>query len=520
MIGFKELLLKINEKWQNSREELLRSSDSIAEAFNREKSEQVKADAGIISEAIELYRQSYDSKFGGFGKAPKFPAAHNLLFLMKHYEKSGDRQSLKMAEHTLIQLYRGGIFDHIGYGFSRYSTDRYYLVPHFEKMLYDNALLIMAYCKAFWLTEKEFYREIAEKTARFILREMTSPEGGFYSAQDADSEGSEGKYYVFEPEEIEAVIGKKEAQEFNRHYSITRDGNFEGKSIPNLLNSVDYHGGFEAYLPEIYEYRKNRYTLHLDDKILTSWNSLMIAAMCWLGRAARGDKFLSAAVMAQKFIENNLCHGNTLFVSFRNGKHGQRGFLDDYANYVFALIELYGASLEQEYLNKAEKFLQKAISDFFDQKNGGFYLSGKDNETLIMRPKECYDGAVPSGNSVMAYNIVRLYQLTGDKSLEPVLKKQLDFMSGEAAAYPAGYSMFVCALYDYVEPPAEVTVVCREKDDIKNIPFIVPPECAVKVLYGQTDQYRYINNKTTYYICKNHMCLPPSNDLAGVYDKL
>jgi Highly conserved protein containing a thioredoxin domain len=232
MIGFKELLSGIYEKWQKNRYELLQSADAIVATLNRKSTSQTETDIKLMESAVELYNQSYDEKFGGFGKEPKFPTAHNLLFLLKHYEKSGDKNSLKMAEHTLTQMYKGGIFDHIGYGFSRYSTDKYFLVPHFEKMLYDNALLILAYCKAYWITQNSFYREVAEKTAQYILREMTSTEGGFYSAQDADSDGEEGKYYVFESEEIVSLLGEKTGQAFNEYYSITDNGNFEGKIFP------------------------------------------------------------------------------------------------------------------------------------------------------------------------------------------------------------------------------------------------------------------------------------------------
>ncbi|HCT64169.1 MAG TPA: hypothetical protein DIC60_02655 [Lachnospiraceae bacterium] len=513
MIGFKELLSGIYEKWQKNRYELLQSADTIVATLNRKSTSQAETDIKLMESAVELYNQSYDEKFGGFGKEPKFPTAHNLLFLLKHYEKSGDKHSLKMAEHTLTQMYKGGIFDHIGYGFSRYSTDKYFLVPHFEKMLYDNALLILAYCKAYWITQNSFYREVAEKTAQYILREMTSTEGGFYSAQDADSDGEEGKYYVFESEEIISLLGEKTGQAFNEYYSITHNGNFEGKNIPNLLNNPSTSKEFDAYLPKIYEYRKKRNKLHLDDKILTSWNSLMIAAMCWLYRISRNDEYLNAAKKSQKFIEEQLSQDGTVFVSFRNGKRNQNGFLDDYANNSFALLALYDATLDFSYLEKAKQLMKKAISNFFDETDGGFYLYGKDNETLIMRPKESYDGAIPSGNSVMAYNLVRLSQLNFDNEFDRILKGQMDFLYGEAKHYPIGYAMYLIALSDYFEPSQMITVVMKNKDDIKDLPFTVSLDSIIKVLDGPTDEYQIINDKTTYYVCNNHSCLPPVNEL-------
>lgn len=513
MMGFKQLLTVIYEKWEKNREELLQSADSIITALNQNGSSQDEADIKLIEFAIELYKQSYDEKFGGFGDAPKFPAPHNLLFLLSYYEKRKDKHFLEMVENTLMQMYKGGIFDHIGYGFSRYSTDQYFLVPHFEKMLYDNALLILAYCKAYWITNKQQYREVAEKTAQYVLREMTSMEGGFYSAQDADSDGEEGKYYVFKPAEIIGLLGENVGKAFNEYYSITDDGNFEGKSIPNLLNNNCTSNEFDACLLKIYEYRKKRCKLHLDDKILTSWNSLMIAAMCWLYRISRNEEYLNAAKKSQKFIETQLSQDGTLFVSFREGKRNQNGFLDDYANYTFALLALYDATLDISYFKKAKELLKKAIVNFFDETAGGFYLYGKDNEELIMRPKESYDGAIPSGNSVMAHNLVRISQLDSDQELDAILKQQMDFLYGEAKHYPTGYAMYLIALFDYYEPSQMITVVPKNKDEIKELPFIASLDSIVKVLDGPTAEYQLVNNKTTYYVCNEHSCLPPVNNL-------
>lgn len=517
MMGFKELLTVIHEKWENNRDELLQSADEIVAAFKNEHDSQSQSEDSLIEIAADLYKANYDKAFGGFGDAPKFPAPHNLLFLLKYYEKRGEEHVLNMVEHTLKQMYKGGIFDHIGYGFSRYSTDRSFLVPHFEKMLYDNALLILAYCKAYGITEDLFYREVAEKTAQYILREMTAPDGGFYCAQDADSDGEEGKYYVFVPSEITALLGEKTGQAFNEYYSITQKGNFEGKNIPNLLKKQSLSNEFEPYLSKIYEYRKNRNKLHLDDKVLTAWNSLMIAAMCWLYRISRNAVYLNAGKKAQEFIEQQLCENDTLFVSFRQGMRGQHGFLDDYGNYIFALLALYDATLEDDYLQKAKRFMKKVITDFFDDKNGGFYLYGNDNEALIMRPKESFDGAMPSGNSMMAYNLIRLSQLTTDVTYEPVGKKQLDFLYGEAKDYPAGNAMYLIALSDYFEPVQTITVVSPNKEELSKLPFTVPLDSVVKVLDRPTDEYAMLHDKTTYYVCRNHSCLPPVNDLKEIY---
>lgn len=513
MLGFAELLEVIHEKWDTDKADLINSAENIISHLNKKSSFTDEADLNLTDTAVRQYKQSYDERFGGFGEAPKFPTPHNLLFLLTYYEKSNDKEALKIVENTLNKMYCGGIFDHIGYGFSRYSTDRYFLVPHFEKMLYDNALLIISYCKAYSVTKNSFYLEVAEKTASYILREMTDNEGGFYSAQDADSEGEEGKYYVFEPSEIINILGEEIGSKFNKYYDITKQGNFEGKNIPNLLNNKDINGQFDSYLNDIYKYRLERTELHLDDKILTSWNSLMIAAMTFLYRVSKNKTYLDAAKKAQKFIENNLCEANALFVSYRNNKRGKKGFLDDYAFYIFALINLYEATFDKSYLEKALKLCEKTIHDFYDVENGGFWLYGKENEQLILRPKETYDGAIPSGNSVMAYNLVRLFYITDDKHLQELAKAQLSFMSGSAKQYPAGFSMFLTALSDYLDMPEKITVVIKEQNTEENIPCKINLGTIINVLDGPTQEYKLLNDKTTFYVCRNHSCMPPVNDI-------
>ena len=555
-VGFGELLMAIHENWTTGRQELLESAEEILSYLGRKTahverkarggvvtkdgggnvpesnvpesnvsgdmpeqvfvSEEYDADEELLSTAFDQYKRMFDHKYGGFGEAPKFPTPHNLLFLMKYYEKSKEKAALEMVEKTLLQMYRGGMFDHIGGGFCRYSTDRIFLVPHFEKMLYDNALLIMAYCKAYQLTKNHIYCEVAEKTADYILREMTSPEGGFYCAQDADSEGVEGKYYLFEASEIINVLGEKAGKSFNKQFDITEKGNFEGKNIPNLLQADNISKKLTDCLPKLYEYRKGRYSLHLDDKILTSWNGLMIAAMCHLYRVTGKKTYLNAAMDAQKFIQDKLCEGETLYVSYREGQRSGKGFLDDYANETFGLLALYGATLDSAYLEKACQFCNKAISDFYDKEQGGFFLYGQDNEQLILRPKETYDGAVFSGNSAMAYNLVQLYLLTGEKQYGDWAQRQLQFMSAEAEQYPAGYAMFLVALSDYADPPEKITVVGKDGWMPVDLPCRASLGTVVRVLKNPTEEYPLKNDKTTFYICRGRACQPPVNELPGV----
>ncbi|MGN1415447.1 MAG: thioredoxin domain-containing protein, partial [Oscillospiraceae bacterium] len=360
MPGFADLLSAIAEKWHKDRTMLLTSAENIISLLKTEKTDDISTSSeNLTDNAVRYFERSFDSVYGGFGSAPKFPTPHNLLFLMMYSLRNDNKNALLMAEKTLMQMRRGGIFDHIGHGFSRYSTDKYYLAPHFEKMLYDNALLIIAYSAAYILTKKAIYLDTAEKTAGYILREMTSREGGFYSAQDADSDGIEGKYYTFSYDEILHVLGDEDGRRFAQTFDITPNGNFEGFNIPNLLKSGDMTSDHTSELQKLYKYRKNRTPLHLDDKILLSWNALMTAALSVLYRASHDEMYLQAAQNAQQFIENKLCSDMQLYTSYRDGRRSEKGFLDDYAFYIAALIELYNYTLEKKYLDKAKMFCEE-----------------------------------------------------------------------------------------------------------------------------------------------------------------
>ena len=505
---FQSLLKQVHKQWKEGRERLILSGMEIERALNSEDGTRGEVTRTLADIAYQQLERSYDKEYGGFGHAPKFPTPHNLIFLMNYYGVTEKQSALDMVEHTLTQMYKGGIFDHIGYGFSRYSTDRYYLAPHFEKMLYDNALLIMSYIVAHSVTDKALYKDVAEKTAAYILREMTDGCGGFYSAQDADSEGEEGKYYVFNDDEIPKLLGKKVGKDFNEYYGITEFGNFEGKSIPNLLNNTGPFGNLSEYLPKVYEYRKSRTKLHLDDKILTSWNSLMIAAFAMLYRVLGNSDYLDAADKACNFIETELSDGDTLYVSYRDGRRGSKGFLDDYAFYIYALIHLYEATFKQKYLDRAVMLCRKVIHDFYDEEHGGFYLYESEHEQLIMRPKETYDGAVPSGNSVMTYDLVMLSQLT-DEDFSDVTEKQLGFMAGKAEEYPAGYCFYMSALLLHTNPPTHI--VCSFAGEYQSFPI----NSVVRIIDGGSKDYPVINNHTTYYVCKDTKCLPPTNNITS-----
>jgi hypothetical protein len=506
--NFISLIMNISIYWTTEREKLLETGKNVLEVLRHQSANKGELMESLIDQGLQTLTETFDSTYGGFGQAPKFPTPHNLLFLMQEYEKTGKGTLLEMAETTLLSMYQGGIFDHIGYGFSRYSTDERFLVPHFEKMLYDNALLISAYSKAYDITGKNIYKEVAEKISDYISREMTSPEGGFYCAQDADSDGVEGGFYVFEPKEITDILEEEVGQAFNEYFDITEVGNFEGKNIPNLLKQNHLTDKFNQYLPKLRDYRKKRASLHLDDKILTSWNGLMIGALAQLYRITGEETALAKAKSAIHFLEENLSDGEELYVSYRNGKHSGKGFLDDYASYIYALLQLYEASLESTYLEKAEQFCQKAIEAFYDWEAGGFFLYGKNHEQLILQPKETYDGAVPSGNSLMAYNLVLLAQITEKKEYETLAKAQLEFMSMYAKNYPAGYSFYLMSLSSYINPAVHIVCVLKTGE----IPEKMPTNAVVYVTEAN-ENYPLVNDKTTYYVCRNKTCEAPVNSL-------
>lgn len=513
MPGFPDLLDVIVSQWNNNRRKLLQSAEQIITHLkSAESGDKNIDDEELIKRAMQIFSESFDEINGRFSSAPKFPTPHNLLFLMLYAKHKQDSDALKMAEKTLLQMRKGGIFDHIGYGFSRYSTDKYFLAPHFEKMLYDNALLIIAYSAAYYLTNNEIYLDTAEKTTEYILREMTSADGGFYSAQDADSEGVEGKYYTFTLDEIINVLGEEKGKRFAESFDITSNGNFEGVNILNLLKSNDLESDFSEEIHKLYDYRKKRTNLHLDNKILLSWNSLMIAALSMFYRVSRNEKYLNAVVNAQKFIEENMCDGVQLFTSWRDGKHSEKSFLDDYAFYIASLIELYNSTLDKIYLEKAERFCDEAVRQFEDCQRDGFYLCEASYTEIFMNPKETYDGAIPSGNSVMAYNFVRMFQLTENEKYRKLTEKQFEFLSVQAQDYPAGNSVFLLSKLLYENPPEHIVIAVKHKSDFQEIQKELPFLANVSVVLDSVD-YPLKNDKVTYYVCKNHTCSPPTNIL-------
>ncbi|MGN1042618.1 MAG: thioredoxin domain-containing protein [Christensenellales bacterium] len=515
-IGFYELLLLIAEKWRTDREALVGSAKKISSYLKTSR------DVGTRSVGVDLprkafseFRRSFDEKNGGFGRAPKFPEPHNLIFLLLYGKLKNEPCATRMATFTLSQMQKGGIYDHIGGGFSRYSTDDAFFAPHFEKMLYDNALLITAYSVAYSVTKDDHFLTVAKDCAEYVLREMTDKSGGFYSAQDADSEGKEGLYYLFGYDEITSVLGRNTGELFNDYYGVTKEGNFGGKNILNRLGGGETKD-FSKEIQKLYDYRKRRAELRLDDKILTAQNGLMVVAMACLFRVCGERKYLDCAVSAVKYMESELYDNGRLFVGVRKGKRFGKGFFDDYAYFCLALICLYGATGERVYLERA-KSLARTARELFADSDGGYYESGKENERLIFSAKETFDGALPSGNSAFYYVLAKLCAADDQGEWEELKEEQEKFMSTEACERPSAYGAFMASLLLASEPAVKIVAVCGEEDSdsvVRSLPLFAD----IAVLQKETEGYKLIDGKTTFYVCRGNVCLPPANDLSELTD--
>lgn len=459
--GVIELLQQIANLWVNEKNKLIQSGAKITTAIAGELYGQRKGEISreILDKAYDYYAQKFDPVFGGFGSAPKFPTPHNLSFLLRYWQMSGQDKALAMAEKTIEAMYRGGIYDHIGFGFARYSTDRRWLVPHFEKMLYDNALLAMACLETNQATGKPFYARVAKEIFTYVLRDMTSPEGAFYSAEDADSEGVEGKFYLWSSDEVAEVLGSDRGRDFCRAYDIAENGNFEGKSIPNLIDQ-ELATGWDEERQKLFWQREKRVHPFKDDKILTAWNGLMIAAMAFGARTLGDNKYALAAEKAVNFIWQKLRREDgRLLARYRDGEAGLLAYVDDYAFLIWGLIELYQATFKTVYLERAMELNNDMLKYFWDAAKGGLFLYGSDAEQLITRPKEIYDGAIPSGNSVAALNLLRLAGLTSDENILQKAQSQLKAFGGTVQEVPAGNAYFLLAAYFSLVPTVELTIV-------------------------------------------------------------
>ncbi len=536
--GLLELLAMISEAWRKDKSGLTASAEQIVTAFSHEEPARPHSlSRTAVVKAKTRLEERHDTRWGGFGDAPKFPTPHNLLFLLRCHQLDLGPQPLVMVERTLRAMYQGGIFDHIGGGFSRYSTDEKWLAPHFEKMLYDNALLTMAYTEAFQITGDPLYQGVVEKTLGYVSREMASPEGGFYSAQDADSEGEEGKFYTFTPDELRRVLGEKDGHALCERYDVTGPGNFEGKSIPNLIGreAALPDSATEAMLEKLYAYRLERYPLHKDDKSLTAWNSLMIAAYAKAYRAFGEPPYLRAAEKAHAFIGRYLtAKDGSLLVSFRSGQSKGQGLLDDYAFLAWACLELYESTFELAYLEQSCALMGRVLNKF-SSPSGGLYLAPGTGRQLIFRSKEYYDGAMPSGNSVAAWCLARLAALTGEERWQVAAERQLAGFGHWFETQSDAVTFAVSALMQVVYPAQEL--VCVLADEKEKTPLALKlgtfahlqTSVLVKSASDQetlarlapfTAAYPIPESGTAYYLCQNRQCDRPTSDFETVLQKL
>ena len=525
------LLRQVSELWKFDRGRLLSMSSELTEHLRRE--EEIHPDQPtreLVEAGVRSFARMFDAEWGGFGRAPKFPTAHNLLFLLRYGALTDDDHAGEMAEQTLEHMYRGGLFDHVGGGFSRYSTDGRWLVPHFEKMLYDNALLVLAYTEAYQQTGQPWQERLIRRTLGYVLRELTDPRGGFYCGQDADSEGVEGKYYTFTPWEITELLGYEAGGAFCRRFGVTEQGNYHGKSILNLIDAPRWEQtseGMEGLLKRVYDYRKGRTALHRDDKVLTAWNGLMIAALARAGLALDEPRYTEAAVRAADFIGKNLKddHGH-LLARWREGDAAHPGKLEDYAFYTWGLLELYGTTFRISYLQEACRMAEELLERFFDGRRGGFYPYAADGEQLITRIKEVYDGALPSGNAVAALVLSRLGRLTGEEKWRQATQLQLRYLTGAIRTYPAGHSFTLLTLLEKLWPTVELICAAQAvpeelKDYLRRQPrqgltvLVKTPENAdaLAELAPFTANYPVPEEGTRYYLCSGGTCRQPVSSI-------
>jgi uncharacterized protein len=548
MSGFVELLSQIASLWQRDRARILQAGEQVTQAI-QPKSEPGRGgdvpDQGVLRAAYSALARSYDPKWGGFGAAPKFPSPHQLTFLLRWHIRGGQSMALEMVEGTLKSMRRGGIFDHIGFGFHRYSVDERWLVPHFEKMLYDQALLSLSYTEAYQVTGKEAYAGVTREILRYVLRDMRSPEGAFYSAEDADSEGQEGLFYVWRPEEVKKHLGEDTGDLFCRFYGITETGNFEGDhSIPHVpldAKAFAERRGMEVRELEeqlagararLFQIREQRVHPLKDDKVLTSWNGLMIAALSRASQALGDPAYAEAARGAAQFILDRMrTPKGRLLRRYREGEVAYPAYLDDYAFLVWGLLELYETTFDMGHLEEALRLNRIMLELFWDGPNGGLFFTGPENERLIARSKEAHDGALPSGNSVAALNLLRLGRMTGDSELEEKAERIASAFGRQVSAVPMAHTHFLMALDFMLGPSQEIVVSGHPSQEatrslievihrsfLPNKVLLLRHEGQKAARLGQVAPFVSAmapgNGNPTAYVCVSHACKKPVTDPA------
>ncbi len=531
-IGLIELIKKTQRLWNVNREEIVNTAGKITrqlQSKDKPPDEEI-SNIDILDITYNDLLANYDSQYGGFGYSTKFPTPHKFLFLLHYWFRTKEEKALQMVEDSLKNIYNGGIYDHLGYGFHRYAMDRKWLIPHFEKMLYDQALLAYIYTELYQVTGKEIYAQIFKEIFTYVEERLYSPQGVFYSAEDAESEGEEGKYYLWEEEEIRDVLTDEGKEEFDNIFSLNSISKFtsenEGKYTLSLKDiSSRENDMYERIKNKLLSYREKRVRPFIDDKILTDWNALMIAALARAAWVFNNNEYLTIAQKIFAFIEENLLFNNgELYHCYYNDKAAVTANIDDYSFLIRGLIELFMASFDYKYIEIALKLDKYIYENFWDKNNGGYYFSSAGEEDLIIRQKEIYDGAIPSGNSIAFWNLIRLAHITGNmKYLD--MSEQLAASFAEEANYsPANFCQYFTGFDALVGPFVEIVIVGNRENDITQEMFkvlrttyipnsvIIFFEQEEKVKKGDRfENYKMVNEKTTAYICKNFSCSSPTN---------
>jgi len=552
MTGLLDLVPRISKVWRTQRQELESAGDQVLQALEsaaKTPPEEGELDRTVLDEAYNTFFRVFDGENGGFGDAPKFPTPHNLVFLLRYGNRTGEEPAYTMVEKTLHAMRRGGLFDQVGYGFHRYSTDAEWFVPHFEKMLYDQALLVIAYTEAYLATGREEFARTARETIAYVLRDMTDPSGGFYSAEDADSEGEEGKFYLWTKDEILAVLGEEEGERFSRIFNVMEPGNYReqpggrrtGKNILRLRRPLaswahefetseeDLAWFVEEGRRKLLAAREQRVRPGRDDKILTDWNALMIAALAKAARAFDEPDYLAAAERAAAFVLANLRRQDgRLLHRYRGGEAGLSATLDDYAFMIWALIEVYEASFSLRYLQAAVDLSRDLISHYWDCNQGGFFFVPDDGDVPV-RQKPIYDGAIPSGNSVAMYALFALGRMTANLEFEETAERIQRVFAETVSDSPTACSHFLTGLDFMLGPNFEVIIsgVPGAQDTKAMIDAIrshyVPDavvifrpsdekEPEITAVAGFTRDIVTIGEKATAYVCTNYTCDIPTTD--------
>jgi len=543
--AFNDLLQSIVNFWRDKREQIERNSEQITQLLRnsylyKPPSEEISVD--FLDNAFEQLVLQFDSEYGGFGtdvaawsaKNPKFPLPCYLSFLLRYYHRTQEQYALKMVTKTLYAMARGGIYDQLGGGFHRYSTDRYWLVPHFEKMLYDNALLVRVYLWAYQVTGDTFFAQIATETLDWVLREMTDSNGGFYSAIDADSEDIEGAFYVWSPREIISVLGEEHGEVFCRYYGVTQQGNFEGgKSVLHVANgevNKNTAGIINRSKQKLLEARNRRIRPKSDDKIITGWNGLMISAFVLGYQVLRERRFLDAATSATQFILLNLSKEGQLFRRYRAGEAAIHGTLEDYAFLIAALLDLYEARFDPKWLREAFPLNDRVVEQFWDKANGGFFFNRYGETELPAAIKEVYDGPIPSGNSIAAQNLLRIATLTDNEELRILAKNIFRTFGAQLEQSPLEHTQMLCSLDFYLSSPMQVVIASQKIEEAQAFAVEISrhflPNQVIAFTSSSDNELSgmiplikgkvAIQGKSTAYICENYACKAPITDLDGL----